>query len=308
MLRIAILCNDRLGIPALQHLTQNRLVQAVATSDRAPEMVAIMQQVSAQAGIPSQVFTKKNFTAQLMAWLEQHKPDVVLVKTFPYRIPASALTIPKFGFINFHYAPLPAYRGSNPLFWMIKEGITTGGVTVHQMDEGFDSGPVFLQQPVTFAPDATFGICSTLLAFAGAQLTFQLLQGLQSGNLKAVPQEQKQERWYGRPEPKDFFIDWRMMTAANVNALVKACNPWLKGAPVKNKGWVFSVTDASVINEQAPANTMPGTVLRLSQEEGLVIVCKDQSLLKAEVIYTEEGFFSGHHLLRFGLKRGDRFD
>ena len=151
MLRIAILCNDRLGIPALQQLTQNRLVQAVATSDRSPEMMAVMQQVSAQAGIPSQIFTRKNFAVQLTEWLNQHKPDVVLVKTFPFRIPASALSIPKYGFINFHYAPLPAFRGSNPLFWMIKEGMTTGGIAVHQMDEGFDTGPVFLQQAVPFA-------------------------------------------------------------------------------------------------------------------------------------------------------------
>jgi methionyl-tRNA formyltransferase len=308
MLRIAILCNDRLGLPALQQLVQNRLVQAVATSDRSPEMVAIMQQVTAQGGVPSQVFTKKDFAAQLTAWLEQHKPDVVLVKTFPYRIPASALTIPKHGFINFHYAPLPAYRGPNPLFWMLKEGITTGGVAIHQMDEGFDSGPVLLQQPVPFAPDATFGICCTQLAYAGAQLTIQLLQGLQSGNLKTLPQEQKAGRWYGRPQPKDYFIHWHIMTAAEVNALAKACNPWMKGAPVKSKGWIFSITDAAVMNEQAPENALPGTILRLSAEEGLVIVCKDQTLVKVEVMYAEEGFFAGYHLARFGLKVGDRLD
>lgn len=308
MMRIAVLCNDRLGIPALQQLVQNRLVQAAATSDRTPEMMAIMQQISAQAGIPSRVFTRKNFSAQLTEWLNEHKPDVVLVKTFPYRIPAAALSIPKYGFINFHYAPLPEFRGSNPLFWMIREGITTGGIAVHQMSEEYDRGPVLLQQAVPFAPDATFGICSTQLAYTGAQLTGQLLQGLLSGNLKPVPQEERQARWYGRPEPKDLFIDWRNMDAAAVNALVKACNPWMKGAPAKNKGWVVCITDASVLKGKASGNILPGTILHLSDEEGLVIVCKDQTLLKAEVIYAEEGFFAGRQLARFGLKAGDRFE
>lgn len=308
MLRIAVLCNDRLGLPALQQLVQNRLVQAVATSDRSPEMMVIMQRVTNEGGVPSQIFTKKDFAAQLSAWLELHKPDVVLVKTFPFKIPASALSIPKYGFINFHYAPLPAYRGSNPLFWMIKEGVTTGGVAIHQMDEGFDSGPVLLQQAVPFAPEATFGICVTQLAYAGAQLTFQLLQGLDAGTLTPVAQEPKQKRWYGRPEPKDYFVHWSIMNAAEVVALARACNPWMKGAPVKNKGWIFSVTDAMALNEQAPESAWPGTILRLSREEGLVIVCKDQTLVKVEVMYAEEGFFGGWQLGRFGVKVGDRLD
>jgi methionyl-tRNA formyltransferase len=304
-MRIAVLCNDRLGIPALQYLVQNGFVTAVGTSDRTPEMIAIMKQVSEQAGIPSQIFTRKNFSNQLNEWLGKHKPDLVLVKTFPFRIPATALSIPKFGFINFHYAPLPEYRGSNPLFWMIKEGITTGGIAVHQMNEEFDSGPILLQQAVPFAPDATFGICSTQLAYAGVQITAQLLNDLQSDKLNPVPQEIKQGRWYGRPGPKDFFIDWKNMNAKEVNALVKACNPWLKGAPTKSKGWVVFITDAVVVELKAPADVLPGTIFQLSPETGFVIVCKDRTLLKAEVIYTEEGFFTGVQLLRFGLKAGD---
>src|SRR5574337_1970130 len=141
-MRIAVLCNDRLGLAALQQLVQNRLVQAVGTSDSSPEMPAIMQQLTMQSGVPSKIFTRTNFEAELSAWLDQHKPDVVLVKTFPFRIPAAALSVPKHGFINFHYSPLPEFRGSNPLFWMIKEQLYNGGVTVHRMNEKFDDGPI----------------------------------------------------------------------------------------------------------------------------------------------------------------------
>src|SRR5688500_68775 len=154
-MRIAVLCNDRLGIPALQQLAQSGLLKAVATSDRSPEMIAIMNQVTKQARVPAEVFTRKNFEADLLTWLEVHRQDAVQVKTFPFRIPGSALSVPKYGFINFHYAPLPEYRGSNPLFWMIRNGVTAGGVTVHRMDEQFDTGPLLLHQPVVFSPEAT---------------------------------------------------------------------------------------------------------------------------------------------------------
>jgi methionyl-tRNA formyltransferase len=306
-LRIAILCNDRLGIPALQQLVQNRLAVVVGTSDRSPEMVAIMQQVSAQAHIPAQVFTKKDFEAQLNDWLLKHKPDVVLVKTFPFRIPASALTIPKHGFINFHYAPLPAWRGSNPLFWMIRKGVTTGGIAVHRMDEHFDTGPVLLQQPITFPPDSTFGMRSTQLAYGGAELTAQLLHGLQAGTLTPIPQDNVQAAWYGRPKPADFFIDWNKMNATSVCALVKACNPWLKGAPTRFRGWTICITDASVSTLGVPEGTLPGTLLRLDEQEGCVIACEGGTALKVEVIYIEEGFFAGNKLLAFGLKPNDQF-
>jgi methionyl-tRNA formyltransferase len=305
-MRIAVLFNDRLGIPALQFLAQNRLLTALGTSDASPEMVAIMQQVSTQAHVPAQVFTRNNFESTLLAWLEQHKPDVVLVKTFPFRIPAGALHIPKHGFINFHYAPLPAYRGSNPLFWMVREGVTVSGVTVHRMNEKFDAGPILLQQAVTFPPDATFGICSTVLAYAGAQLTQLLLGGLQNNTITETPQETPTTRWYGRPEQKDLFISWITMDAQQVKALAKACNPWLKGAPTRFNGWAIGITDASVSDFPVPEGTLPGTILRLSAADGCIIVCKNGTALRADVVYTEEGFFTGSQLLQFGLKEGNR--
>jgi methionyl-tRNA formyltransferase len=307
-MRIAVLCNDRLGIPALQQLSQSGLLKAAATSDRSPEMIAIMQQITSQARIPSQVFSRDTFETDLHIWLEQHKPDVVLVKTFPYRIPASALSIPKFGFINFHYAPLPQFRGSNPLFWMIRNGITSGGVTVHRMDEHFDNGPILLQQSVVFNPDATFGICSTQLAYTGATLTPQLLQGLISSTLKETAQDRSLAKWYGRPKPSDLLINWQNMTAAQIKSLVKACNPWLKGAPARFRNWPVGITDADTTAELAAENIVPGTILRLSKTEGCSICCKDRSVLDVKVIYTEEGFFSGDGLAQFGLKAGDQLN
>lgn len=305
-MRIAVLCNDRLGLPALQYLAQNRLVQAVATSDRSPEMIAIMKMITQQGGVPSQVFSKKNLEASLTEWLNKYQPDVVLVKTFPFRIPAEALRYPKYGFINFHYAPLPAYRGSNPLFWMIREGMTTGGIAVHRMDENFDTGPILLEQTVAFPPDASFGICSAHLGHAGAQLTAALLQGLQAGSLVEKVQDPAQAHWYGRPAPADFTINWTTMNAMQIKALINACNPWLKGAATRWRGIPLTITDASLPETEVPAGTLPGTVFTLSEKDGLLIACTGGKALRAEVIGLEEGFFGPAKMLQFGMKTGDR--
>ncbi len=304
-MRIAVLFNDRLGIPALQQLVQGGLVVAAGTSDRSPEMIALMQQMSVQGRVPSTVFPKKGLAEALSAWLAQHKPDVVLVKTFPYKIPASVLNMPKHGFINFHYAPLPAFRGSNPLFWMLKEQVAMGGVALHRMDENFDTGPVLLQKQVAISPGDTFGMCSTKLAYAGLELTSTLLQSLQVGTLQPVPQENEKSRWYGRPSAADMSINWNNMTALQVIALANACNPWLKGAVTKGNGWTFGITNASVSTADIPESILPGVILELNSDE-LRIACAGNTAICVNIIYCEEGFYPGQHLAAFGFKKGFR--
>lgn len=304
-MRIAVLFNDRLAIPALQQLVQGRMVVAAGTSDRSPEMIGLMKQISAQGGVHSTVFTKKGLEANLSEWLQKHQPDVVLVKTFPYKIPASVLNIPKQGFINFHYAPLPGFRGSNPLFWMIKEQVAMGGVALHRMDENFDTGPLILQKQVPIGTSDTFGMCSTKLAYAGLELTGALLQALQGGNLNVVPQQNEQSRWYGRPAAADMTINWSSMNARQVIALVNACNPWLKGAMTRGNGWIFGITKASVAEMTVPDNTQPGTILELN-DKNLVVACHGNTAIKVDVWYCEEGFYPGPQLAGFGFTKGQK--
>src|SRR3982750_3554728 len=108
-MRIAILCNDRLALPALDFILSSGMAVAVGMASRASETHSLVKTKCAHAHIPFDGFRKKNFKEDLTAWLDRYAPDVVLVKTFPYLIPAEALMYPKYGFINFHYAPLPAW-------------------------------------------------------------------------------------------------------------------------------------------------------------------------------------------------------
>lgn len=304
-MRIAILFNDRLALPALQQLVQSGLVVAVGTSERSSEMIGIMKQIALQAKVPSVIFSKKNMEADMTEWLQKYKPEVVLVKTFPYKIPSSVLNIPRYGFINFHYAPLPAYRGSNPLFWMIKEQAEIGGVTIHLMDENYDSGSILFQRQIPISPNDTFGMYSTKLAYIGLEMTAELLQSLSSEKLNPQLQQGNQGRWYGRPSVADMTINWISMTALQVIALVNACNPWLKGAITKINGWTFGITKASVVELSVPDNMLPGTILELDEDK-LIISCSQHTALKVDILYCEEGYYLGAQLAAFGFKNGQK--
>ncbi|MGN6418717.1 MAG: methionyl-tRNA formyltransferase [Pseudobacter sp.] len=308
-LRIAIICKDRICLPAVNWLTGSGFTVAVGMPADGHEIRQVVALQCMRLSIPFQVFQKENLEADMKEWILKYRPDIVLVKTFPWLIPSGILGLPPKGFINFHYAPLPEFRGPNPLFWMIRHQIRDGGVSVHQMDECFDSGPLLLQQPVSVNPDFTYGMLVSQLAFVGLQLCQALLQAMVNGiDLPPVTQE-GQLKWYRRPLATDLIIHWEQMTAPEIRALCLACNPWNKGAATSWKGWLFGLTDVSLLIDhhnthvQAP---LPGTVLHADAQNGLLVSCLHNQLLKVNVIYSEEGFFPGHQLASFGIKPGDR--
>lgn len=302
-MRIALLCNDRVALPALDYLLSTGLLVAVGMPDRSSEVQMLVQMRCKNAGVPFSIFSKSALAESLQEWLKEIRADVVLVKTFPFLVPASVLTVPKFGFVNFHYAPLPAFRGPNPLFWMIRNRVPTGGVTVHEMSESFDAGAILLEQAVPINASINFGILYTQLAYAGMQLTAQFINKLLAGELEKKEQDHSKANWYSRPTPSDLVIHWQTMDAEEITALVRACNPWNKGAATSYKGWTFGITYASVANRQVnePA-AAAGTILSIDPVAGFCVASKDGKKVVAEVVYCEEGFYPGYCISAFGLQ------
>jgi methionyl-tRNA formyltransferase len=303
-MRIAILCNDRLALPGLEYLIHTKQAVAIGMPTRVSETQRLVHSRCKQAKIPFQLFGKKDLAPAIIAWLIEHRPDVVFVKTFPYLIPPEVLSLPVYGFINFHYAPLPEWRGPNPLFWMLRNDEKTGGVTVHEMSSGYDEGPILLEQPVPIGHNINFGILNTQLAHAGLQLTIQLVNDFATVLQHRKKQDHSKAGWYDHPKETDLFIDWQTMTAAEILALVKACNPWNKGAATRWKGWTFGITYASV-GELLAGSIYPGTILSIDASTGLTIVSKDHKVVVAEVVYCEEGYYPGYCLSAFGLQKND---
>jgi methionyl-tRNA formyltransferase len=303
-MKLLILCNDRLALPALSQLMQMNLVAGVGMTARPGEVQTVVSMMCSQFNVPLMLFRKRTFAEDLDRWIQQAKPDAVWVKTFPWKIPDAALTKPRLGFINFHYAPLPEYRGANPLFWMIRNGVKEGGVTVHVMTGAMDDGPILLTSKVTVHPGTTFGMMISQLGFSGAELSGKLLQLMQIGHMTGAPQDSTKAMWYNRPTPADLWIDWSTMNAEEVSRLVNACNPWNKGAPAKLNNWMMGLTYVSVVAATAPHHQAPGTILTMNETMGLSIACRDNTVIRADVVFVEEGFMPGFALAGFGIQPG----
>jgi methionyl-tRNA formyltransferase len=162
------------------------------------------------------------------------RPDVACVACFPRRIPAPLLALPPLGFLNLHPSLLPAYRGPAPLFWAFRNGERTAGVTVHFMDEQFDTGDVVLQAPVEL-PDGISGAeADRMCASLGGRLLVEAVQGLQQGML-ARRRQPDGGSYYSWPSAGDFILDlaWTARRAFN---FMRGTAGWGRRYPVEVSG------------------------------------------------------------------------
>ena len=152
---------------------------------------------------------------ELIAAVTQLQADVACVACFPKRIPTALLAAPRLGFLNVHPSLLPAYRGPQPLFWMFRQGDRRFGVTIHFMDEQWDTGDIVTQARADL-PDGVSGEeANQVLAQYGGELLVEVLRALPRGVVTRQPQTGGS--YYSVPQAADFTIEatWSARRAFN---------------------------------------------------------------------------------------------
>lgn len=115
--------------------------------------------------------------------------DLLVIANYPRRLPRHLYSAPRLGAINVHPSLLPAFRGPDPVYWMRASGADLGGVTVHHVDDGFDTGPIVLQQAFPIGPnESERTILSRAVAVARALLP-RSVELLLTGHTAALTQD-----------------------------------------------------------------------------------------------------------------------
>ena len=81
-------------------------------------------------------------------WVKTLQPDIIVVIGYQFLLPKEFLELAPMGVVNFHSSLLPRHCGKHPGFWTIWYGDKYSGMTIHQMDEGLDTGKVLYQNIV----------------------------------------------------------------------------------------------------------------------------------------------------------------
>lgn len=91
---------------------------------------------------------------ETLAWLKELQPDYIASYYFNQWIGADVRAIAAKGCVNLHPSLLPALRGPDPIFRALERNLATTGLTLHKIDDGFDTGQI-LHQEVRAVPPGT---------------------------------------------------------------------------------------------------------------------------------------------------------
>jgi methionyl-tRNA formyltransferase len=308
-LKAIILCNNPIALPGIKEFLFYGKVGALVTTKANQEMQVLLQQLAEGTGVPVLQVDKKNYVKEISNAITQYNITVGLVMTFPFILPKSMVEQPEKGFINFHYGLLPQCRGPQPILWHILNGDADGGITLHRLDEGIDTGPVVLQEKLPIILNDTYGILQSKLAHLGAKSAATLQKILSFGSIiPSSPQDETKAAYYKNPTAKDLTLNWKTMDSHQIIRTINACNPWNKAAGTMVNNWMIGITEAEISSATANETDKPGTIVTLNKESALLVKTCDNKVLKINIIYLQEGFLSGWRLAEFGIKTGDCFE
>jgi methionyl-tRNA formyltransferase len=151
-------------------------------------------------------------------------PDCCPVTAYGALIPKAALEIPPHGWVNLHFSLLPAWRGAAPVPHAIWHGDDMTGATTFRLVAELDAGPVYGVMTEPIGPRDTAGDLLARLATAGAGLLVQTLDGIESGDLRAIPQPAEGVSYAPKLTTEDARVRWDTPALA-VGRQIRACTP-----------------------------------------------------------------------------------
>jgi methionyl-tRNA formyltransferase len=234
----------------------------------------------------------------LLSLLQTLRADLFVVVAYGKILPPEMLRLPPQGCMNVHASLLPKYRGAAPIQRAVMAGDAWTGITIMQMDEGMDTGPMLLQVPHPILPSDNAGALHDRLALLAARTLSQAFDYLQQGHLQPVDQPTDGVSHAPALRKEEARIIWDASPRALL-LQVRALTP-KPGAYTFFKGTRVKVLKAAIPAGETPPRP-PGTVLTL-EEKGIRVATGDSgSILLLEV--QPEG---GHLMQASEFARGQR--
>ena len=233
-----------------------------------------------------------------IATLSELNPDIIVICAYGIILPPAILEIPKAGTINIHPSMLPLYRGPSPVSTAIIKGDHLTGVTIMEVDEGTDTGPVIAQQKELITDEDTTDTLTRRLFKKGANLLTEQIPSYYDGKTRLFIQNE-QRATYTKKLTKDIgVVDWNQ-PAISLWRQIRAYTSWPGSYTMwKNKRVKLLDVWPSDLN----TNTEVGTVVVNKTEK--IIICSVQTgkgslilnslQIEGKQPTTIEDFINGH--------------
>ena len=311
-MRIAFFGTPEFAVPSLLALLGEGFEVAVVVtqpdrphgrsrSELVPPPVKV---VAAGEGLPL-LQPERPDTPEFLDALRAYEPSLGVVVAYGHILKAELLALPAYGMINVHASLLPQLRGAAPIQRAILYGLAETGVSIMQVDEGLDTGPVLLRVPTPITPDETAGELTTRLAELGALALVEALALIASGVARPEPQDHAQATNAPKVTREMARLTWSD-PALSISRLVRAMDPhpgaWTTHRDKELKLFGPQPADAP----PGPKPSAPGTVLQT--DPALVVATGEGALQLLDVQPTGRTRMAAHEWIRGrGVQVGERF-
>jgi methionyl-tRNA formyltransferase len=283
---ILVFCGTpRFAVPTLERLVEaGHSVPLVVTQPDRPRgrgmelSVSPVKEAAVRLGLPITQPDKIKNNEEFRTQLASLRPDAIIVVGYGRIIPQWMIELPRFGNLNLHASLLPKYRGAAPIQWAIASGESVTGVTTMRIDAGLDTGDILMQRELAIDAEDTAETLGPRLAEVGAELMIETLRGLESGLVRATPQDDTQATLAPILKKEDGRMDFARPAAEVFNRL-RGFQPW-PGAFTVFRGKTLQVHRAQVTS---PAEKLtPG---KIAAEGARLFVgsCRDTALELIEI-------------------------
>jgi len=164
-----------------------------------------------------------------VAAMARLEPDFLFSVYYRHMLKQPLLDLPRLGALNMHGSLLPRYRGRVPVNWVLVNGETETGVTLHYMVGKADQGDIVGQRRVPITPEDTALTLFARMTVAAEDLMREAYPLLRSGQAPRLPQDHSQASYFGGRTAEDGRIDWTK-PAPEIYNLVRAVTHPYPGA------------------------------------------------------------------------------
>ncbi len=216
--------------------------------------------------------------------LSGYAPQAMIVAAYGLILPPAILRAPPLGCINIHASLLPRWRGAAPIQRAILAGDAASGVSIMQMEEGLDTGPVYARIATEISRNETAGSLHDRLATMGADAIVRVLAALARNEAHAQPQDAAEATYARKIDKAEALLDWTR-SADELERKVRAFNPW----PVAETRWHGSqlrIWAAHTVSHDGPS--VPGSVLRATSD-GIFVACAGGGALCLDTVQIPGG-------------------
>lgn len=158
------------------------------------------------------------------------KPDIILCGEYHLILKDDVISIPRLACLNIHGSLLPKYRGVHPVNWMIVNGEEVGGVTIHFVDKGVDTGLILSQKSFPISEyDTAFNVRQKIEQHACMLIKETLLKFEKCEKINAREQIESEASYFPARTPEDGIIHWDK-SAYEIRNLIRAVTKPYPGA------------------------------------------------------------------------------